>query len=132
MYLLNLSTLTALMPRKSRTKLPPVYRPVFSVVSKSLLCFIRLLAHSCLSDHTIEIQILDSVAQKSGLCTVISTLLKADPTLQRTGLLSQASVDISAAANLNFLDGTVNNRVSHASSLNAQRHTDVDFMLSSG
>lgn len=54
---------------------------------------------------------LDTVAKKSGLCALITALTAADPKSKKADLLAPASVTISALANLNFLDKTVNNKV---------------------
>jgi hypothetical protein len=63
-------------------------------------------------DHLIELQLLDSVAQKSGLCNVVVALAAADPSKSKAVLLGPASGHISALQNLNFLEASVNNRVS--------------------
>ncbi|KAI0338981.1 hypothetical protein BDW22DRAFT_1348121 [Trametopsis cervina] len=81
-------------------------------------------------DHTVEIQLLDTVAKKSGLCALITALTAADPKSKKADLLAPASVTISALANLNFLDKTVNNKkksvVQKSLSGSAQKQTDVD------
>ena len=62
-------------------------------------------------DHLVELQLLDSVAQRSGICGIMTALVAADSTQSKVKLLAKASTDISALKNLNFLEATVNNRV---------------------
>ncbi|KAI0087812.1 hypothetical protein BDY19DRAFT_953337 [Irpex rosettiformis] len=61
-------------------------------------------------DHLVELQLLDSVAQRSGICNIMVALVAADPKQSKVALLAKASTDISALQNLNFLEATVNNR----------------------
>ena len=63
------------------------------------------------AEHLVEIQLLDSVAQRSGICAIMTALVAADATQSKAKLLAKASTDISALKNLNFLEATVNNRV---------------------
>lgn len=62
-------------------------------------------------DHLVELQLLDSVAQRSGICGILTALVAADPTQNKAKLLDRVSADISALKNLNFLEDVVNNRV---------------------
>ncbi|KAI0802042.1 hypothetical protein BC629DRAFT_1438590 [Irpex lacteus] len=61
-------------------------------------------------DHLVELQLLDSVAQRSGICNIMVALVAADSAQSKAKLLDKASADISAVKNLNFLEATVNNR----------------------
>lgn len=65
-----------------------------------------------LEDHAVELQLLDWVAQESGLCDVLVALVVADPTLKKATLLNSAAQHISGLTNLNFLDASVNNQAS--------------------
>ena len=58
-----------------------------------------------------ELQLLNSVAQTSGLCGVLTALEAADSTKKKTTMLDNASQHISALQNLNFVQDTVNNQV---------------------
>ncbi|KAI0338984.1 hypothetical protein BDW22DRAFT_1432186 [Trametopsis cervina] len=86
-------------------------------------------------DHTVEIQLLDRVASKSGLCELIAALTAADPKLKKADLLASASDNISKIANLNFLDGSVNNRkktvIQRSLGSPSQQRTDLDKAVAS-
>ena len=92
-------------------------RPVLlrdSVVSFSLriaVSHMMLITVSIREDHLVELQLLDSVAQRSGICAIMTALVAADATQSKAKLLAKASTDISALKNLNFLEATANNRV---------------------
>ncbi|KAI0091056.1 hypothetical protein BDY19DRAFT_679542 [Irpex rosettiformis] len=82
-------------------------------------------------DHLVEIQLLDRVAKASGLCEMITQMIKADPDNQKKAdILNKASQDISALGNLNFLASTVNNRkktvVDRSLKGKAQQNGDLD------
>lgn len=71
----------------------------------------RILTYS-FEDHTIELQLLDRMAQQSGLCNVLTALVAADPSSKKATLLGPAAEHISSLDNLNFLDASVNNQAS--------------------
>ncbi|KAI0341934.1 hypothetical protein BDW22DRAFT_1429451 [Trametopsis cervina] len=81
-------------------------------------------------DHTLELQLLNSVFIQSGVCRILTAMTAADSGQSKATLLGPAATHISALANLNFLDSTVNNKkksvVQKSISSSAQATTDLD------
>lgn len=83
---------------------------MFSVVSIAVLR-INALLESPILDHTVELQLLNSVMKTSGVCGVLTALEAADATKAKSTILNDAAQHISAIDNLIFLDSKINNQV---------------------
>ncbi|ETW75112.1 hypothetical protein HETIRDRAFT_120415 [Heterobasidion irregulare TC 32-1] len=60
--------------------------------------------------HIVELQLLDGALQKTGVCTMITAMIKAQSSVSKAALLQPLSDVINGNKNLNFLASTVNNR----------------------
>jgi prepilin-type processing-associated H-X9-DG protein len=63
-------------------------------------------------DHTVEIQFLDGVLKKNGVCDILKAMAKVDTSKTVSSQLGGMASVVNGKGNLLFLDGGVNNRVS--------------------
>ena len=71
----------------------------------------RLTNFSRFTDHIVELQLLDGALKKSGVCDMITDMIKARSSVSKAALLQPLSDIINGNKNLKFLASSVNNRV---------------------
>ena len=71
----------------------------------------RLTNFSRFTDHIVELQLLDGALKKSGVCDMITDMIKAKSSVSKAALLQPLSDIINGNKNLKFLASSVNNRV---------------------